>query len=184
MAAPILGVVDGPLASRIPAPRLVGGLLVGALLLSAFSSAAEQRFLGSPDGSYKVTLISTGDSIEATMQRLLIPNRTLWQQTLPGGAELHSGYVSNTGELVVINAAATSSDVVLVVVAALESAPREYRLQEINEYLAQHAEDALTPDQWNGLEAQSRPQGGVLIALSGIELIVDSDLSVRGRTQP
>lgn len=179
MAVPTRDAAGEPLASSTrPARRSsaptpgCAWLLAGVLLLAGVNGFAGQRFLGSPDGSYKVTLITTDTGTQATMQRLLIPNRTLWQRPLPGGAGPHSGYVSNSGQLIVINKAAQPGDVVVVVVSSAESATVEYQLAEVSELIAQHGGGALTPEQWNQVEVRPQAQGGVLVTHKDVDLLV------------
>jgi hypothetical protein len=154
-------------------------LLLSIGLLSSFTAQAERRFLGSPDGSYKLTLdlmqTDAGAATAARLQRLLIPNRTLWEKSLPAGAGFRLGYVNDSGQVILINDAMRESDVVVVVVNSQSAAAVDYRFSDIRGYLQNSASGGLSLEDWQLVQFQVEQEFGVSVSFEGLGLLVRFD---------
>lgn len=140
-------------------------------------ATTQTRYLGSPSGEYKLTVETTGDTITATLMRLIIPNETLWQKDLSYLSESHTGFISNNGTVVLLNLRnSTFARRAVTIFSSDGSLLQEYTAEDIAQTLEnsipEHAD--LKPDQIATSGASLLKNGRIVVPMKNVELLIDT----------
>lgn len=179
----MVAATEGP-TRVVVAAQLASNCWLRMLVLLALTTPAAQaaqdsvstRFLGSPDGQYKLTLKISGAEMTGTLQRLLIPNQTLWQQSLSVGSGLLSGFVTDAGHVIILNDSQRNSEPVVTALNSQAVVIASYSLNDLAGVLNTTAEElrqVAAPGSWMQSRAVFIDGRSVSISLGNVELLVD-----------
>jgi len=165
-----------PLASNF----CLSTIVLVALTIPAGVAAEDSvstRFLGSPDGQYKLTLKISATEMIGTLQRLLIPNQTLWQQSVPIGTGFLQGFVTDTGYVLVCNNTELDSEPVVTALNPQAGVMASYSLNDLAAVLNRSAVElrqTAVSDGWMQGRAELVDGRAVSIPLGDGVLLVDT----------